>query len=91
LVNLTSLEEVATIKLVARGSEVSDDGVGGEEGSLFGFEEGKSIEGRESGEIGVSVVIDLFDLDLESIDDRFNFSVSAVGDSIVAEVELHDC
>lgn len=89
LVDKPPLEEISSVELVAGGSEVPDDGVGGEESSFAGFEEGKSVEGRKARKVGVGVVLDFLDFDLESVDDRFYFSVSAVGDGVVAEVELH--
>ena len=37
----------------------------------------------------MGVVLDFLNFDLESVDDKFYLSVSAVGDGVVAEVELH--
>lgn len=89
LINESSLVKIVSIEFIAGGSKISDDSVGWEEGSLFGFKERKSIENWDTGKIGMGIMLNFFDLDFEGIDDRFYFSVSVVGDTIIAEVKLH--
>jgi hypothetical protein len=84
------LVEVGSVELVlVRGGKEADDGVGGEEGALRGFEEGEGVEDRDVGEISVSVVLDLLDFNFEGVDHSLYLSVSAVSDGVVAEVQLH--
>ena len=89
LVNEGSLVEIGSVEFVFGGGEVPDDGVGGEEGALFGLEEGQGVEDGDAGEVGVGVVLDVGHVDFEGVDDGFYLSVPAVGDAVVAEVELH--
>ena len=89
LINEGSLVEVGSVEFVFGGSKVPDDGVRGEEGALFGFEEGEGVEDGDVGEVRVGVVLNVGHVDFEGVDDRFYLSVPAVGDAVVAEVELH--
>lgn len=81
-----------SVELVASsGSQESDDGIGGEEGSMWGFEEWKSVEDRDVGKIGVGIVGNFLKLNLEGIGNGSDLSESAVGGALGAVVKLHCC
>lgn len=80
---------LATIELVLRVGQESDDGVGWEECALRGLEKGKGVEGWDGGEIGGGLVGDLLDGDLEGVDDGFDFAVTVVDGGLCAVVEFH--
>ena len=82
--------DIGSIEVVAiGGSKIADDGVWGEKGSFWSFEEGESIKDGDAGEVWVGVVLNLFNFDFESVDDWLDLSEPAVGDTIVAVVEFH--
>jgi hypothetical protein len=92
LIDKSSLVEIFSIELVAcSSSEISDDGVGGEEGSLRGLEQRQSVEDGNGCKVRVGVVRDLLDFEFEGVDDSLDLSVSAVGGSFCAEVKFHVC
>jgi hypothetical protein len=55
--------------VASRGGQESDDGIGGEEGSLGSFQKRESIEDGDGGKIDCGIMGNFHNLEFECIDD----------------------
>lgn len=83
------MNTLPTVELVLSVGQVPDDGVGGEEGSFWGLEQGKCVEGGDGAQVGGGLVGHFLDMDAEGVDRGFDLSVAVVDGGLCAEVQFH--